>query len=127
MRASLRPRLAYLILPAAVDSLLLSRPLSGRCSRGRGLRVIDRRAATAAILNAATAASLRPLPPTAGNETVGEAMAPNVLITKWLRWLLMIDYDYRSIQHPGWDSNSLDNDIAIVKLSRSVSYSRNIR
>jgi len=33
----------------------------------------------------------------------------------------------RSIQHPGWDSNSLDNDIAIVKLSRSVSFSRNIR
>ena len=33
----------------------------------------------------------------------------------------------RSIQHPGWDSNSLDNDIAIVKLSRRVSYSRNIK
>ena len=33
----------------------------------------------------------------------------------------------RSIQHPGWDSNSLDNDIAIVKLSQSVSYTRNIK
>ena len=33
----------------------------------------------------------------------------------------------RSVQHPGWDSNTLDNDIAIVKLSQSVSYTRNIR
>merc|ERR1712154_330188 len=33
----------------------------------------------------------------------------------------------RTIVHPGWDSNTLDNDIAIVKLSRSVSYSRNIK
>jgi len=33
----------------------------------------------------------------------------------------------RSIQHPGWNSNTLDNDIAIVKLSRSVTYSRNIK
>jgi len=33
----------------------------------------------------------------------------------------------RSIQHPGWDSNSLENDLCIVKLSRPVQYSRDIR
>merc|ERR1711942_641418 len=33
----------------------------------------------------------------------------------------------RSIQHPGWNSNTLSDDIAIVKLSRPVTYSRNIR
>jgi len=33
----------------------------------------------------------------------------------------------RTIQHPDWNSNTLDSDIAIVKLSRSVSYSRNIK
>lgn len=33
----------------------------------------------------------------------------------------------RSIQHPGWNSNTLSDDIAIVKLSQPVSYSRNIQ
>jgi len=33
----------------------------------------------------------------------------------------------RSIQHPGWNSNTLSDDICIVKLSRPVSYSNNIR
>jgi len=33
----------------------------------------------------------------------------------------------RSIQHPGWNSNTLSDDIAIVKLSSPVSYSRNIK
>jgi len=33
----------------------------------------------------------------------------------------------RSIQHPGWNSNTLSDDIAIVKLSRPVTYSTNIR
>merc|ERR1711963_695855 len=33
----------------------------------------------------------------------------------------------RSIQHPGWNSNTLDNGDVIVKLSRSVTYSRNIK
>ena len=33
----------------------------------------------------------------------------------------------RSIQHPGWNSNTLSDDICIVKLSRPVTYSRNIR
>merc|ERR1711971_1348882 len=30
----------------------------------------------------------------------------------------------RIIQHPGWDSNSLENDIAILKLSQPIQYSR---
>jgi len=33
----------------------------------------------------------------------------------------------RSIQHPGWNSNTLSDDICIVKLSRPVTYSRNIK
>ena len=33
----------------------------------------------------------------------------------------------RSIQHPGWDSDSLEDDLCIVKLSRPVTYSRDIR
>jgi len=33
----------------------------------------------------------------------------------------------RSIQHPGWNSNTLSDDIAIVKLSRPVTYNNNIR
>jgi len=33
----------------------------------------------------------------------------------------------RSIQHPGWNSNTLADDICIVKLSRPVTYSRNIK
>merc|ERR1711971_1176940 len=33
----------------------------------------------------------------------------------------------RIIQHPGWDSNSLENDIAILKLSQPIQYSRDIR
>ena len=33
----------------------------------------------------------------------------------------------RTIQHPSWDSNTLDSDIAIVKLSRPVTFSRRIR
>ena len=33
----------------------------------------------------------------------------------------------RAIQHPAWDSNTLDSDIAIVKLSRPVAYTRRIR
>merc|ERR1719350_1333710 len=31
------------------------------------------------------------------------------------------------IQHPGWDSNSLENDICILKLSQPIQYSRDIR
>ena len=30
-------------------------------------------------------------------------------------------------QHPGWNTNTLDNDIAVVKLARPVTYNRNIR
>jgi len=33
----------------------------------------------------------------------------------------------RIIQHPGWDSNSLENDICILKLSQPIQYSRDIR
>ena len=33
----------------------------------------------------------------------------------------------RSVQHPGWNSNTLDNDLAVVKLSQSVSFTNNIR
>ena len=33
----------------------------------------------------------------------------------------------RSIQHPGWNSNTLSDDICIVKLARPVSFSNNIR
>ena len=33
----------------------------------------------------------------------------------------------RTIQHPAWDSNTLDSDIAIVKLSQPVTYTRRIR
>ena len=33
----------------------------------------------------------------------------------------------RTIQHPAWDSHTLDSDIAIVKLSRPVSFTRRIR
>merc|ERR1712183_764057 len=33
----------------------------------------------------------------------------------------------RIIQHPGWDSNSLENDIAILKLSQPIQDSRDIR
>lgn len=33
----------------------------------------------------------------------------------------------RVIKHPGWDSHALENDIAVLKLSRPVQYSRDIR
>jgi len=33
----------------------------------------------------------------------------------------------RSIQHPGWNSNTLSDDICIVKLSRPVSFTNNIK
>lgn len=33
----------------------------------------------------------------------------------------------RSIQHPGWNSNTLSDDICIVKLSRPVAFSKNIK
>merc|ERR1711971_1394336 len=33
----------------------------------------------------------------------------------------------RIIQHPGWDSNSLENDICILKLSQPIQCSRDIR
>merc|ERR1712107_815087 len=33
----------------------------------------------------------------------------------------------RIIQHSGWDSNSLENDICILKLSQPIQYSRDIR
>lgn len=33
----------------------------------------------------------------------------------------------RVIKHPGWDSHALENDIAVLKLSRAVQYSRDIR
>ena len=39
----------------------------------------------------------------------------------------MIFLFIRIIQHPGWDSNSLENDICILKLSQPIQYSRDIR
>jgi len=33
----------------------------------------------------------------------------------------------RVINHPGWNSRTLDNDISIIKLSRPLSYSRSVR
>ena len=33
----------------------------------------------------------------------------------------------RVIKHPGWDSHALENDIAVLKLSRPVQYSRDVR